>query len=750
MDGCLLLSHTMAPPPSNADVYIWRTDTWEALAVLTDLQGRMHSAWHPTLPRLATVGQREGDIAVWHLDLKYLFGITDSTKTVHYTNAKVVLIGDSGVGKSGLGLVLSEKPFTLTSSTHGRHVWNFDRQEEVSLDGQRRETRETWLWDLAGQPGYRLIHQLHLNEVAVALVVFDAHSETDPFAGVLHWDRALRLAQSVQGSTALPLKKFLVAARVDRGGIGVSPERIQAVIRELGFDGYFATSAKDGWQVSALRAAICQAIAWQMLPKVSSTVLFRQIKQFLLNEKQRARRLISSADDLYNTFLCSKDAPTETSDLPVQFETCIGRMESAGLIKQLSFGNLVLLQPELLDAYASALINAVKDEPDGLGSIAEKKVRAGDFRMPADERMQNAEQEKLLLIAMIEDLLRRELALLEDGTLLFPSQSTKENPDLADPEGKAVVFGFEGPVLNIYTTLAVRLARGGLFKKQDLWKNAVTYTTLVGDNTCGMYLRNIGEGRGELTLFFDRNASRETRRTFIEYIRLYLLRRALPSSLSEHPVLICSTCNIVITENQIQGRKARKFDWLPCPVCETHISLVEHAQQGIAASSPRIQEMDQVADTRREREAAQSTLQGKRATSDFDVFLCYNPTDKPIIKWIGELLKEQGILPWFDEWELQPGLPWQRILGEQIKNIKSAAVFVGQDGIGLWQQQELEALLRVFVKRGSPVIPVLLHYAPKQPELPIFLEGMTWVDFRVREPDPLQRLIWGITGQKGM
>ncbi len=60
------------------------------------------------------------------------------------------------------------------------------------------EIREILLWDLAGQPGYRLIHQLHLDEVTLALIVMDALSETDPFAGVHHWDRALRAAQRSQ------------------------------------------------------------------------------------------------------------------------------------------------------------------------------------------------------------------------------------------------------------------------------------------------------------------------------------------------------------------------------------------------------------------------------------------------------------------------------------------------------------------------------------------------------------------------
>ena len=135
-------------------------------------------------------------------------------------------------------------------------------------------------------------------------------------------------------------------------------------------------------------------------------------------------------------------------------------------------------------------------------------------------------------------------------------------------------------------------------------------------------------------------------------------------------------------------------------------------------------------------------------TNDFDVFLCYNNVDKAAVKKIGEQLKERGIFPWLDDWELRPGIPWQHLLEEQIGQIKSAAIFVGKNAIGPWQQQELEAFLREFAKRGCPVIPVLLTTAQRKPQLPIFLSGMTWVDFRKQDPDPLERLIWGITGER--
>ena len=153
-------------------------------------------------------------------------------------------------------------------------------------------------------------------------------------------------------------------------------------------------------------------------------------------------------------------------------------------------------------------------------------------------------------------------------------------------------------------------------------------------------------------------------------------------------------------------------------------------------------------DIQAERAAAASVLREKIEANEFDVFLCHNSKDKAEVKKIGEWLKEKGILPWLDVWELRPGLPWQHLLEKQIGQIRSVAVSVGKDGIGPWEQMELEAFLREFVKRGCPVIPVLLPDAPKEPQLPIFLAGMTWVDFRKRDPDPIESLIWGITGER--
>jgi hypothetical protein len=132
----------------------------------------------------------------------------------------------------------------------------------------------------------------------------------------------------------------------------------------------------------------------------------------------------------------------------------------------------------------------------------------------------------------------------------------------------------------------------------------------------------------------------------------------------------------------------------------------------------------------------------------FDVFLCHNNEDKPAVLEISKKLVREGIKPWLDENEIRPGTSWQTALGLQIEGIKSAAVFVGQSGVGPWQNQEIQALLRQLVKRTCPVIPVILPSAKLTPELPWTLADLHWVDFRVTHLDPLKQLIWGITGEK--
>jgi len=136
----------------------------------------------------------------------------------------------------------------------------------------------------------------------------------------------------------------------------------------------------------------------------------------------------------------------------------------------------------------------------------------------------------------------------------------------------------------------------------------------------------------------------------------------------------------------------------------------------------------------------------------FDVFLSHKAVDKPQVELIAHKLRDAGLQPWLDKWELVPGEPWQPALIDGIRSSATVAVFVGPSGTGPWQDAEtMTALNRALRERAHRVIPVLLPGAPKPSKiaLPPFLDLFTWVDFRagLDDAEALRRLIAGIRGE---
>jgi WD40 repeat protein len=731
------------------EITLWRTSDWERVATLPsgDFDPVGGLDFHPLLPILAAKDVVHRSIRCWSLDLGLLAGRTPERASRRYVNAKVVLLGDTGVGKSGLGLVLSGREYAPTDSTHGRNVWVFE--PPGGERGPSTDSREVLLWDLAGQPGYRMVHQLHLNEVAVALIVFDARSETDPFAGVKHWTRALAQARRLEGTFTARMRTFLVAARTDRGGRPVSAARVEALVEELGLDGYFETSAKEGWQIPELVQAMLEAIDWELLPTVSSDEILEQIRAFVLEAKQEGRVLVT-VDELFREY-SQRLKTDDAGDLRADFEAGLGRVEGRGLVRRLRFGDFVLLQPELLDAYASALVQAAKDEPDGLAVIAEQDALEARFKHLSAERIASREQEKLLLIATVEELLRHDIALREPTDrgvdLVFPSQFTRERPDAPDIPGRELTFSFEGALHNVYATLAVRLARSHLFERREMWRNAATYTS-GGAGICGIYLRELEEGLGELDLFFEGKTEPVVRRQFETYVYEHLRQRAGPGSVTQRRVLVCPVCQFVVPEDLLRRRRERGTPELDCPACEEHTFVLVEGADLNAPVGDLVSRMHRSADARRDSEVAQTVLKGKEETDDFDVFLCHDSRDKAEVRAIWARLRERGINPWFDEHEIPPGALWQDVLAEQLESVRSAAVFLGSSPSGRWQDAETKMLVQMFVETKRPLIPVILESRQGDADLPGFLRLLHVVDMRKPEPDPFEQLVWGITREK--
>ncbi|MGD0179234.1 MAG: toll/interleukin-1 receptor domain-containing protein [Terriglobales bacterium] len=134
--------------------------------------------------------------------------------------------------------------------------------------------------------------------------------------------------------------------------------------------------------------------------------------------------------------------------------------------------------------------------------------------------------------------------------------------------------------------------------------------------------------------------------------------------------------------------------------------------------------------------------------NDFDVFICYNSADRSIIRRIAGKLQRLGVRAWLDEWEVPPFVRWQDELQKVIPQLRAAAVFVGPSGVGPWEDIEVHALLQEFARRRIRMGVVLLPGSPADPEVPLFMKMFHWVDFRKADPDPINQLVWGITGKR--
>ncbi|BAZ51088.1 hypothetical protein NIES4103_37110 [Nostoc sp. NIES-4103] len=134
------------------------------------------------------------------------------------------------------------------------------------------------------------------------------------------------------------------------------------------------------------------------------------------------------------------------------------------------------------------------------------------------------------------------------------------------------------------------------------------------------------------------------------------------------------------------------------------------------------------------------------------VFLCHNSQDKVEVKKIAAKLKERRISYWLDEEQLIAGDRWQKVLEEDIKSnkIRSAAIFIGKNGIGPWQSVEQEIFIEKCIRNNYPVIPVILPSCNLgNVDFPYLFGNLQQrIDFRgQRYSEAIEQLIRGIQGR---
>ena len=516
-------------------IRLWRCDTWACVAVLEEPAGSVWPpglAFHPRLPVLATLGERDTIIRIWELDEALLLG--QAQESVHYTTAKLVLVGDSGVGKTGLGWRLAHGEFKEHASTHGQQFWAIPQLGLKRKDGTECEAV---LWDLAGQHVYRQIHSIFLENVAAALVLFDPSNRQEPLKGVQFW------LEQLKGKGQLP-PAVLVGARVDRGAPALSQQELDQFCQRYGIrGGYISTSAKSSEGLEALLETLKAQIPWEEMTATVTTVTFKRIKDYVLALKEKPDRegvLVSPL--ALREQLQATDQDWSFTD--AEMMTAVGHLETHGYVAVLrsSAGEQhILLTPDLLVTLASSIVLLADKHPRELGAVSETELLQGKYPFDELAGLSPAESQILLDAAILRFLQHnicfRETLAGNETLLIFPGLIKQKRPLQDDlPSTDDISYVVRGRVENLYASLVVLLGYTPSFTRINQWQNQAQYEMGEGE-ICGFRLIEDREGEIEVVLYYGDRLPARGRTQFQELFEQFLYQRDV--EVTRFPPVVC-------------------------------------------------------------------------------------------------------------------------------------------------------------------------------------------------------------------
>ncbi|MGH3853725.1 MAG: TIR domain-containing protein [Pseudonocardiaceae bacterium] len=657
-DGRVLASNS-----ADGTVRFWETEGGRCGAVLPvflpafSLGNLMRSvAFHPHLPIVAAVGPTDehGDgfvVHLWELDVGRLLAHS-ATPSVRYTTAKIVLVGESGVGKTGLGWRLAHGEFVEHASTHGQQFWLLDELGGTGADGTKREAI---LWDLAGQPDYRLIHALYLDDADLALVLFDPTRDDEPLRGVEYWLRQLGRDRPI----------ILVAARSDRGAPRLTAEEIEAFCNERAVVGYVATSALRGDGLDELVKRMRAVIRWDKRPTTVTTQTFKGIKNYVLELKE-APSSAKATLNLVELRACLEQEYPAVEFTDDELLTAVRHLSNHGYVAQLRTSRCeprILLAPVLLNNLAASMVLEARRNPRGLGSLEEHRVLTGGYHFPELDQLSIGEREVLLDSAIAMFLahsvcFRETDPLTMRSYLVFPELINLKKPVVADeqPVEDGIAYTLSGAVGNVYASLVVLLGYTSTFTRTNQWRDHARY--VVGDGlVCGLRKEAEREGELDFVLSFGAGVGTPIRTLFQSLFESFLTGREL--TVRRFEAVSCAE-NHQLNRAVVRERLAQGANYAFCPDCGQRVALPP-ADTPIELTR---QQADSLADQRRAASQRSRFEQALFRLTTYvtqegipapDCFISYAWGDPRHERWVQrELaadLSKAGITVLLDQWE---------------------------------------------------------------------------------------------------
>jgi len=758
LDGRLLASR------SPNQIRLWSCVTWETVAVIPeprDMGWIPALAFHPTLPLLAVAGSEPGTperersrlIHLWELDYDVLLGqragAEAAARTVHHTTGKIVLVGDHSVGKSALGHRLIHGRFQEQASTHGQQFWVFPDLGKRRADGT---DCEAILWDFAGQPDYRLVHALFVDNADLALVLFDASDLRDPLHGVGFWLKQLQTGQS-----RCPI--ILVAAQTDRGSSTLTPEELKAFCQRHGIVGPIATSAATGLGLAELVERMKSLIPWEDKAATVTTTTFKRIKDYVLGLKEAGSdgQTIVTPEELRGR-LEATDADWRFTD--AEMLTAVGHLENYGYVKRLRTSKgeqRVLLQPERLNNLASSFVLEARRNPKGLGALEEKRLLAGGYGFPELKDLHEGERDVLLdsaaLLFLEHNVCFRETDPLRiEPYLVFPELiNLKKPPEEEQATEDGVAYTVSGPTENVFASLVVLLGYTHTFTRTAQWQNNARYE--VGDGlVCGFRQEAERDGELDFVLCFGPKVGLPVRTLFQGLFESFLARRNL-TVLRYEPVR-CTQCGHLLDRSVVRQRLKEGKTFAFCNDCGEKLTLPTMAEpiQLTREVQAEVESQRRTAEKRTRFEQAVfrvRTYVAEQKITPPETFISYAwgvaEHERWVEKQLATDLQKAGIDVVLDQWEnSRAGASILRfverieecghviVIGTPLyrQKVKNVASDEGSVAAAEWDLAGMRLLATEDQKRT--VLPVLL-VGEESESFPALLRGRVYADFRMED-----------------
>ena len=679
-------------------------------------------AFHPKLPVLATLDAGNHNVRLW--DVEWLAipprpSVPARKKQpepqIRYTTAKIVLVGDSGVGKTGLGWRLSHGEFKEHSSTHGQQFWVLDQLHTTRSDGT---DCEAVLWDLAGQADYRLTHALSLDRVDCALILFDPGNQIDPLKGVRYWLNALeRPGQK-------PVPKILIAARADRAASTLTDSDLRQFCEQHGISSYVATSAKTGMGIDQLVDRLKTTVRWDDMTATTTTANFKRIKDFVLNAKQNGTTKLLLGPAALEQQLQALDKKWKfTAD---EMMTAVQHLENHGyvaLLPRSSGEQTILIFPEVQSNLAASFVLEARRHPNGFGSLEENRLLRGEYSFPELAALSVKDRETLLDSAIVLFLSRNICFRERHGAgniLVFPALINQRKPATEHSYPDDVDYLIRGPVENIYAALVVLLGYTNTFTRTNHWQNQAEYE-MNPSEICGFRQMSELEGEIELVHYYSSEAGPHVRTLFQALFEGFLRGRDV--TVQKYPPVQCPKCNELAERAAVRKRLREQKDFLFCHNCGSRIQFAG-ADQGSTIVSDRAGSLTGDKDAARRRTAFESALSrlkalvrdrnGKPLPSCFISYAWGVPTHEKRVRQLSDDLQKADLLVKFDG---------QNRIGANIRDFVEqieGVDFVVVVGTPLYRKKseskddhvlnaEMDLIFRrLFGRKRESVLPVLL------------------------------------------